>query len=72
MNVYKDKISEKILKILNGSMDPLETKEVEIILKAYTRTKILHRLNNLRGDGLIKGKSVGSGKGTWIWWSIKK
>ena len=72
MNVYKDKISEKILKILNGSRDPLETKEIEIILKDYTRTKILYRLNNLRGDGLIKGKAVGSGKGTWIWWIIKK
>jgi len=72
MRIYRDKTSEKMLKILNKSDSPLETKEIEIILKDCTRTKILYRLNNLRGDGLIKGKSIGSGKGTWIWWGVKK
>jgi len=63
-----DKISERIVKILDESSEPLETKEIEEFLKGITRTKILYRLNNLRGDGAIKGKNVGSGKGTWIWW----
>lgn len=68
----KDNISNKILSILNKSEEPLETKEIEIILKNVTRIKILYRLNNLRGDGLVKGKVIGSGKGTWVWWKIKK
>lgn len=63
-----DKLSEKILDIINKSEEPLETKEIEEILKNSTRVKTLYRLNLLRGDGLIKGKPVGSGKGTWIWW----
>lgn len=66
-----DKTSEKILKIIKEVGEPLETREIEELLKKETRTKILYRLNNLRGDGLIKGKVVGSGKGTWIWWAIK-
>lgn len=66
-----DNISEKILKILAEAKEPLETKEIELLLKE-TRVKVLYRLNLLRGDGLIKGKPVGSGKGTWIWWSFKK
>ena len=63
-----DKISEKIVEILRKSSEPLETKEIELILKNVSRTKVLYRLNNLRGEGKIKGKTVGSGKGTWIWW----
>jgi len=63
-----DNISKKILNTINDSEEPLETKEIELILKYVTRVKVLYRLNNLRGDGLIKGKPVGSGKGTWIWW----
>lgn len=63
-----DKTSTKILKLLQEAEEPLETKEIEIILKDITRVKVLYRLNLLRGDGLIKGKAVGSGKGTWIWW----
>jgi len=65
-----DKISKRILEIINTSQDPLETKEIELILKNITRIKVLYRLKNLRGDGLIKGKPVGSGKGAWIWWRI--
>lgn len=64
-----DSISEKILKILALAKEPLETKEIELLLKE-TRVKVLYRLNLLRGDGLIKGKPVGSGKGTWIWWGL--
>lgn len=62
-----DKISTKILKVLQEAEEPLETKEIELQLKA-TRIIVLYRLNMLRGDGLVKGKPVGSGKGTWIWW----
>jgi DNA-binding Lrp family transcriptional regulator len=49
----------------------LETKEIGEKLKKISRVKILYRLNNLRAEGLIKGKQVGSGKGTWIWWKLK-
>ena len=66
-------ISDAILKIINQSDEPLETKEVmekaEESLKNVTRTKLFYRLNMLRGDGKIKGKFVGPGKGVWIWWS---
>jgi len=68
MRRNSDKLSEKLLKILKKAGEPLETREIELILKNETRTKILYRLNNLRGEALIKGKTVGSGKGTWIWW----
>ncbi|MFC1691756.1 hypothetical protein ACFL0W_06270 [Nanoarchaeota archaeon] len=63
-----DIISKRILEILNKAEEPLETREIELILKDVTRIKVLYRLNNLRGDGLIKGKPMGSGKGAWIWW----
>jgi len=70
-----DKTSTKILNLLQESEEPLETKEIETLLietrlKDITRIKVLYRLNLLRGDGKIKGKPVGSGKGTWIWWGI--
>jgi len=71
MRKITDKISNRILKILREVDEPLETKEIEELLPKETRTKILYRLNNLRGEGLIKGKVVGSGKGTWIWWVVK-
>ena len=61
-------LSKKILQIIESAGEPLETKEVERKLKEFSRTMILYRLNNLRGDGLIKGKRVGPGKGVWIWW----
>jgi DNA-binding Lrp family transcriptional regulator len=64
-----DEISKKILKIIKKENEPLETKEIEILLKNVSRIKVLARLNNLRGEVLIKGKNVGSGKGTWIWWT---
>jgi len=68
--MYKkgDRTSQRILKLLADAVEPLETKEIEIFLKDVTRVKVLYRLNMLRGDGAIKGKPVGSGKGAWIWW----
>ena len=62
-----DKTSQKILQHIREAKEPLETKEIEAQVKE-TRIKVLYRLHYLRGDGLIKGKPVGSGKGTWIWW----
>lgn len=60
--------SKRILKVLENITEPLETKEIEDFLKDITRTKIFYRLNNLRAEQKVKGKQVGSGKGTWIWW----
>lgn len=69
MRRNSDKISKRIVELLARSDEPLETKEIELLLKNVTRIKVLYRLNNLRGEGVTKGKAVGSGKGTWIWWS---
>ncbi|MBI2665875.1 hypothetical protein HYX12_04605 [Candidatus Woesearchaeota archaeon] len=66
-----DLLSKKIIDILDSSDEPLETRELELLLEKETRIKILYRLNILRGDGAIKGKAVGSGKGCWIWWRTK-
>ncbi len=67
-----DEISKVLLKVINNSEEPLETKEVEKLvgktLKGVTRTKLFYRLTMLRAEGLIKGKFVGPGKGVWIWW----
>ena len=68
----KDSISERALEVINKADQVLETKEiqeqVENSIKDITRTKLFARLTNLRGEGLIKGKFVGPGKGVWIWW----
>ena len=63
-----DELAEKVFAIVSKSKVPLETKEIEAQLDKETRTKIFLRLNELRGEGKIKGKRVVSGKGTWIWW----
>lgn len=63
----KDTLKKKILKTVQTKDEPLETKEI-IKIVIGTRIMILQRLHNLRGEGLIKGKYIGSGKGTWIWW----
>jgi len=67
-----DPISDAILKIILEAGEPLETKEIQEKLENsipnVTRTKAFYRLTNLRGEGLIKGKFVGPGKGVWIWW----
>ena len=69
----KDILLEKTLKLVEDSIEPLETKEIlenlKTSVKDITRTKLFYRLMNLRGEGLIKGKFVGPGKGVWIWWS---
>lgn len=72
MRVLKDDVSIDIVNILKKSEEPLETREIELVLKNISRVKVLYRLNRLRGDGIIKGKPVGSGKGTWIWWIALK
>ena len=64
----KDAISERLIKVINEASTPLETKEINELIGDETRTKIFNRLKDLRGEGLIKGKMVGAGKGTWIWW----
>jgi len=68
----RDELKSAILKFVQKADMPLETKEIiEAISKKYhsaTRTKIVYRLNDLRGEGLIKGKFAGPGKGVWIWW----
>ena len=67
-----DSIAKAILNVITKSEEPLETKEIqeklEASIKDVTRTKLFYRLTNLRGDGLIKGKFIGPGKGVWIWW----
>ena len=71
-NKMDDEISKIVLKLIKNAKEPLETKEVEKlvrkILKNVTRTKLFYRLTMLRAEGLIKGKFVGPGKGVWIWW----
>jgi hypothetical protein len=68
MRIKNDILSQKILEILKKTDEPLETIEILGLIKNSTRIKALYRLYNLRGEMLIKGKQVGSGKGTWIWW----
>ena len=70
-----DSIANAILKIVQNSGEPLETKEIQEkiknAIKDVTRTKLFYRLTNLRGEALIKGKFVGPGKGVWIWWTLE-
>jgi len=68
MRIKQDPIRDRILNILKKAEEPLETKEIELVLKNVSRVMVLYRLNDLRGEGIIKGKAVGSGKGVWIWW----
>ena len=67
-----DLITKKVLETIDNSNEVLETKEIleqlQISLDKTTRTKLVYRLNNLRGEGLIKGKFIGPGRGVWIWW----
>jgi hypothetical protein len=68
----EDELSKVLLKVVSEAGEPLETKEVEERAREFveggTRTKVYHRLSNLRGEGLIRGKFIGPGKGVWIWW----
>ena len=69
-----DRIRDLILDLIQSKESPLETREVvELVLKEYptcTRTIVFKRLTDMRGDGAIRGKHVGSGKGVWIWWRV--
>ena len=71
-----DLITKRALEIIERAKVVLETKEIleelQISLNKTTRTKLISRLNNLRGEGLIKGKFVGPGKGVWIWWKKRR
>ena len=69
MKLGQDKESKRILNLIRKSEEPLETKDIQEKLGDVTRTKVLYRLLNLRAEQKIKGKQVGSGKGTWIWWN---
>jgi len=71
MRIKRDNLSQKILEIIEKSSEPLETVEIISSVKNSTRVKVLYRLYKLRGESLIQGKQVGSGKGTWIWWKLK-
>ncbi len=70
-----DQLALAALKLINRANSPLETKEIQNALAkrltGVTRTKVFYRLSNLRGEGKIKGKFVGPGKGVWIWWSAR-
>lgn len=68
----RDHLQEQILSLLATAFEPLETREIIEQLPKATRIKVLYRLNLLRGDGAIKGKAVGSGKGAWIWWAPER
>ncbi len=63
----KDPLKDKIVRIISKANEPLETKEV-LGQTNGTRVTLLYRLHNLRGEGKLRGKHIGSGKGTWIWW----
>lgn len=71
MITLPDKESKLILRVIESAKEPLETRELQERLKKVSRTKIMYRLNNMRAEGLVKGKHIGSGKGTWIWWKRK-
>jgi hypothetical protein len=68
MRIRRDRLSQKILEVLSRVDEPLETVEIIKAISGTTRVKVLYRLHILRGESLIKGKQVGSGKGVWIWW----
>lgn len=69
MDFLKEADTNLILKTIENSKEPLETKEIQEKNKKITRTKLLYRLFNLRGENKINGKQIGAGKGTWIWWN---
>ncbi len=67
-----NEISKMVLKVSNNAGEPLETKEVEELVKKSMKgvmgSKLFYRLTMLRAEGLIRRKFVGSGKGVWFWW----
>jgi hypothetical protein len=72
-----DKIEKVIAEVINRAKEPLETTEVmELAISKsgadITRPVLFYRLNNLRAEGIIHGKQIGSGKGNWVWWLINR
>jgi hypothetical protein len=72
-----DKILDEIYNFIQSSNEPLETEEVinhihSNVEKDTSRNKVMYRLNNLRAEGKIAGKMLGSGKGVWVWWHHKQ
>jgi len=74
----QDVIVKTVLELIENSDEVYETKEIQMKVSgslkdvSVTRVKLMYRLNNLRGDGLINGKMLGAGKGVWIWWKKEK
>jgi hypothetical protein len=74
MDNEEDKTEREIYNFIKSSNEPLETEEVishihsTKIGKDASRNKVMYRLNNLRAEGKISGKMLGSGKGVWVWW----
>ncbi|MEM2507392.1 MAG: hypothetical protein QXF61_10160 [Nitrososphaeria archaeon] len=64
----QNEVTKQILNLIESSDEPLETMEIVERLKNFSRIMIFYRLHELRGEGLIRGKKVGGGKGVWIWW----
>jgi hypothetical protein len=64
----KDKLTDVLIKTIREANEPLETKEIVHRIGNETRAKIICRLSDLGIQGTIKGKRVGGGNGTWIWW----
>ncbi|RLE47580.1 hypothetical protein DRJ25_02065 [Candidatus Woesearchaeota archaeon] len=61
---------KKLASVIDSSLYPLETKEVTEQVPEFSREQVLRKLTVIWGDGVIKGKQVGSGKGVWIWWRV--
>jgi hypothetical protein len=69
-----DRLTRVIAEVINKSKEPLETTEVMdlTVNKSgvdVSRPVLFYRLNNLRAEGVIHGKQIGSGKGNWVWWA---
>ena len=66
-------MQQEIYNLIKTVNEPLETQEVirhihTNVEKSASRNKVMYRLNNLRAEGKISGKMLGSGKGVWVWW----
>ena len=68
--IFAKKIDDKLISIINSSNIPLETKEIKDQVPELSHAQVLRLLTTIWGDGVIKGKQVGSGKGVWVWWRL--
>ncbi len=70
--LMQDLLTKEILRVIREAGEPIGTKgiieQVKKKDKKATRTKVLLRLRELKGDK-IQGKRFGSGKGAWVWWA---